>query len=235
MMAWSNLAIGLALGAPAWCATVSGVIQLVDSKEAAVTRQKDNSGVVVWLEPLAAKPEAGPAGTASIAHKGKRFVPHVVAVRTGARVTFPNLDPFFHNAFSNYDGQMFDVGLHPPGSTRQVTFHRPGIVRMFCNIHPMMSALIVVLDTPWFSLSDAQGEFAMAGVPPGDYRLKFFHERALPETLQKLERKVTVAPEDLGLGAIALSEEGYLPAPHKNKYRKDYPAVIKDTYPGPAR
>ena len=201
-------------------------------ESAAVTPQKENSGVVVWLEPLAGKPEGKPPGTATIAHKGKRFIPHVVAVRTGARVTFPNLDPFFHNAFSNYDGQMFDVGLHPPGSTREVVFRRPGIVRMFCNIHPTMSAVIVVLDTPYFAVSNAKGEFVIADVPAGDHRLKFFHERALPDALKTLESKITVGQEDLGLGSVTISESGYLAAPHKNKFHKDYPAVIQDRYPG---
>src|SRR6266516_3454905 len=85
----------------AWCATVSGKVQLTDSK---LTREKDDSGVVVWLDPLAGTPSA-PTEAANMAHKKKTFVPHVLAVRTGATVTFPNLDPFFHNAFSNYDGQ----------------------------------------------------------------------------------------------------------------------------------
>src|SRR5579872_3760636 len=122
------------IAATAWCASLSGRIELAGSK--ASGRQKDNSGVVVWLE-LPADQPAPPSrpGTATIAHKNKTFVPHVVAIRTGSKVVFPNMDPFFHNAFSNYDGQTFDIGLHPPGSSREFKFTKPGIVRLFCNIH----------------------------------------------------------------------------------------------------
>jgi hypothetical protein len=162
-------------------------------------------------------------------------VPHVLAVRTGTKVVFPNIDPFYHNAFSNYDGQIFDIGLHPPGSARDVVFRRPGIVRLFCNIHPTMSAVIVVLDTPYFAVTNPQGEFHIAGVPPGEYRLKIFHERALPEVLGALERQITAGAGDVSLPSIAVSEAGYLVPPHKNKYGKDYPAVIVDQYPGGGR
>jgi plastocyanin len=217
--------------ATAWCATVSGKVALTDSQ---LTREKDDSGVVVWLDPLSGAPPATPAETASIAHKKKTFVPHVMAVRTGSKVSFPNLDPFFHNAFSNYDGQVFDIGLHPPGSRREVLFGRAGIVRLFCNIHPTMSAIIVVLDTPYFAVTNPQGEFKIPSVPPGDYRLHVFHEKALPGILKALEREIAAGPDDLTLPAIAISEAGYLVPPHKNKYGKDYPAVIVDQYPNGA-
>src|SRR5579859_6223044 len=214
----------LLASAPAGGATLSGRVDLSDSKE--------RSGAVVWLEPIAGAPPPTAPQTASIAHRHKTFLPHVLAIRTGSKVRFPNLDPFFHNAFSNYDGEMFDIGLHPPGSSREVTLRRPGVVRLFCNIHPTMSAVIVVLDTPWFAVSDAPGAYRIAAVPPGEYRLKVFHERALPEALQKLERQVTVALDDLTLPALPISGAGYVAPPHKNKFGRDYPPVIVDQYPG---
>ncbi len=223
--ALTALLLILVSAAPA--ATISGKVTLTGSK----SPEKDNAGVVVWLEPLHGAPPPTAPSTANIAHKNKTFVPHVVAIRTGSKVLFPNLDPFFHNAFSNYDGQVFDVGLHPPGSTREQTFKRAGIVRLFCNIHPTMSAVIVVLDTPYFAVSNAAGVFSISKVPPGDYRLKFFHERATPDVLMTLEKQITVG-EDQALPEITVSEAGYLTAPHKNKYNKDYPAVIVDQYPG---
>ncbi len=219
------------LAAAAWSANVTGKVAVTDSK---LAREKDDSGVVLWLDPVAGEAPATPPETASVAHKKKTFVPHVVAVRTNSKVTFPNLDPFFHNGFSNYDGQVFDVGLRPPGSAPEVIFKRPGIVRLFCNIHPTMSAIIVVLDTPYFAVTNAQGEFHIAAVPPGDYRLKVFHERALPDALTALERQITIGADDLALPAIAVSEAGFLVPPHKNKYGKDYPAVIVDQYPNGA-
>ena len=223
---FSNLAITLfcdSLGA----ATVSGLAQLSASK--------DHSGVVIWLEPVAGKPPDTPPQTAVMAHQHKTFVPHVLAVRTGSKVRFPNLDPFFHNAFSKYDGQIFDVGLHPPGSSREVTFHRPGVVRLFCNIHPTMSSVIVVLDTPWFAISGVNGTFRIAGAPPGEYRLKVFYERALPDTLERLARPVAIGPEGLALPDLRISEAGYVAPLHNNKFGKNYPAVIVDQYPGARR
>src|SRR5579875_3914932 len=127
---------------------------------------------------------------AQMLQKDKRFIPHVLAISTGTTVDFPNLDPIFHNAFSNFDGQLFDVALYPPGSSRTVVFDRAGIVRVFCNIHPSMSAIIVVVNTPYYATTEKDGSFAIAGVPPGAYELHFFHERATPEMLDKLVRRV---------------------------------------------
>ena len=121
--------------------------------------------------------------------KDKMFTPHVLAVPVGGSVSFPNLDPIFHNAFSNFNGQIFDVGLYKPGSSRTVAFKRAGIVRVFCNIHPQMSAVIVVLDTPYFAVSNKAGAFEIADVPPGEYQLHVFHERAAEETLDSLTRQ----------------------------------------------
>lgn len=227
-MTW-RWAIFFSLVPAAWGGAVSGRVELSDARKAP---QKDSSAVVVWLEPRDGKAEPKPGPTQSIAHRNKTFVPHLLAITPGTKVTFPNLDPFFHNAFSNYDGQVFDVGLHPPGSAREVVFRRPGIVRMFCNIHPTMSALIVVLESPYFAVTDAAGEYSIRDVPEGSYKLLLFHERVLPETLAARGRSITLGAADFGVPVITLSEAGYLTRPHKNKYDKDYPPVIVDQYPG---
>jgi len=226
--------------APMWCASVSGTVVLADSRDPAVRRHKDFSGVVVWLEPTGAvRASTAPAGTPhrfQVAQRDKRFLPHVLAVPVGAAVDFPNFDPIFHSAFSNYSGQPFDLTLYAPGTSKRVVFKRPGIVRVFCNIHPTMSAVIAVLDTPWFAVSRAPGDFEMRAVPPGDYLFHVFHERATEETLSGLVRRVTVpAAETLALTPITISETGYIPAPHKNKYGKDYPPVIDDQPAYPAK
>src|ERR1041384_3467617 len=131
----------------ATAATVSGNIELTNSRDPEVRKHKNFSGVVVWLEPVgratgvpkfARKPNV-------MAQKMKAFNPHVMAIPAGTAAEFPNFDPIFHNAFSSYSGQVFDVGLYPPGRTRTVVFKREGVVRVFCNIHPAMSAVIVVL------------------------------------------------------------------------------------------
>ncbi len=135
---------------------------------------------------------------------------------------FPNYDPIFHNAFSNYDGQIFDLGLYPPGTSRRVRFARPGIVRVFCNIHESMSAIIAVLPVPWHCVTSRTGQFLIAGVADGEYTLHFSHERALPEELDRLRRRITVGPEGVDVGLVRISEAGYLPLAHKNKYGLDY-------------
>jgi hypothetical protein len=144
-------------------------------------------------------------------------------------VDFPNLDPIFHNVFSNYNGQIFDLSLYRPKTSKDVVFKRPGIVRVFCNIHPTMSAVIAVLDTPWFGVSAESGDFEIRDVPAGNYSLRIFHERATEETLNALTQPVSV--EKTGprvLAPIRISETGYIPAPHKNKWDKDYPPAGED-------
>jgi plastocyanin len=215
--------------------TVRGLVELIASRDPMVRRHKDYSGVVVWLSPLKGVADpAVPSRPAQMIQKNKTFTPHVLAIPVGGSVSFPNLDPIFHNAFSNFNGQIFDVGLYKPGSSRTVSFKRPGIVRVFCNIHPQMSAVIAVLDTPYFAVSDKTGAFEIANVPPGDYQFHVFHERASAETLDSLTRRITVETAGLDLPPFQISESGYLQLEHKNKYGKDYPAVIEDqpAYPG---
>jgi hypothetical protein len=165
--------------------------------------------------------------------KNKTFSPHVLAIEAGTDVDFPNFDPIFHNAFSRYNGQPFDVGLYPPGTSRTVRFTRPGIVRVFCNIHPHMSAVIVVLNTPYFAETGKDGRFSIEA-PPGVYELHVFHERATESTLAALTRALTVNSAHLDVPPIVISEAGFLPAPHKNKYDRNYPPDADDRalYPG---
>jgi plastocyanin len=200
---------------------VHGRVEIVASKDAGV-RKRDYSGVVVWLDPALGVFPALKPRTAKMVQKNKRFVPHVLAITMGTRVAFPNEDPIFHNAFSNYDGQIFDVGLYPPGTSRDVPFRKEGIVRIFCDIHPTMSAIIVVLRSPYYAVSARDGEFSITEVPEGSYRLHVFHERATEQTLKALERNIEVSA-DMTLPNITVSESGYLVLPHKNKFGKDYP------------
>jgi len=236
-MTWlSRICFSAALAAQALASTVSGTVQLVDSRDPNVRRKSDYSGVVVWLERAGAAQPGLMARTVKIVQKQKRFQPHVVAVPVGSTVDFPNADLIFHNAFSNFAGQPFDVGLYPPGTSQKVRFVREGVVRVFCNIHPAMSAVIVVARTPYIAISTKEGHFSIDGVEPGEYRLRVFHERSSEQTLRSLERKVTVEQASAALAPIAISESGHIEAPHKNKYGKDYPPVIEDraAYP-PAR
>lgn len=212
---------------------VRGSVQLLDSRDPGVRKKKDYSGVVVWLEPQQRKPAALAPKTYTMLQKGKRFQPHVLAIPVGSVVDFPNFDPIFHNAFSNFAGQPFDTGLYRPGSTQKVQFRREGIVRVFCNIHSSMSAVIAVLRTPYFAVSGADGRFAIPGVEPGEYRLKIWHERAAANILSQLERVVHVEQAGLEEPPIRISELGFLETPHRNKFDREYgPEPSDSLYPG---
>jgi plastocyanin len=213
---------------------VSGQVQLRDSREPAVRKSGDFSGVVISLHPKDRSNIPNQRGKhAKMLQKQKTFIPHVLPIQVGTTVDFPNLDPIFHNAFSSYSGQIFDVSLYPPGTTRSVTFERPGVVRVFCNIHSSMSAVIIVLDTPYFTTTGKDGRFTL-DVPAGQYELHVFHERATDQILNSLTRAVQVGSEPVHLAPIVVSEAGYLPAPHMNKYGKPYPPESdeRSVYPG---
>ena len=225
-------------GRPLASGSVTGRVELTDSHMASVRKSGDYSGVVIWLLPADGTPAPRADGKhARLIQKDKTFTPHVLAIQTGTTVDFPNYDPIFHNAFSNFSGQLFDIGLYAPGSSRSFRFERSGTVRIFCNIHPTMSAVILVVDTPYFNVSGRDGAFEIANVPPGEYQLKVFHERATDSVLQGLERRVSVEAGNLTLPPIQISESGYLPASHKNKYGKDYSKTVEDgtIYPGVAK
>lgn len=210
----------LAPPAPAANNRVTAHIELTNAKTKARGGKADASGVVVWLDVMSSTVPRLPRPR--LDQRGKRFVPHVIAVQRGSEVDFPNNDPFFHNVFSLYNGRRFDLGLYASGETRPVLFNRPGISYIFCNIHPQMSAVVVALDTPYFGVSDRGGSIVIEGVPDGNYTLRVWHERTRGEELDTLTRPVKVAAGSADLGTIRLSEEGYVPQPHPNKHGQDY-------------
>jgi plastocyanin len=212
-------------------AMVTGQIELADSRDRAVRKERNFSGVAVWLQPANAVPGPLPHVRALMLQKDKKFTPHLLVISKGSTVDFPNLDPIFHSAFSNFEGQIFDIALYPPGSSRSVRFGRPGIVRVFCNIHPAMSAVIVVVDTRYFATTDETGKYCMPNVPAGEYKLNIFHERATPETLKHLVRSIVIGQQDTTLEQITVSETGYLPVAHKNKYDRPYSTPGDDERP----
>jgi plastocyanin len=202
--------------------TVTGRVRLADSSDSAVKKNSDFSNVVVWLTSTEGPPARSTHKRVQMLQKEKRFSPHILAIATGTSVDFPNLDPIFHNAFSNFNGQIFDVALYPPGSSKSIRFDRPGIVRVFCNIHPSMSGIIVVVNSSYFTTTEPDGAFSLSNVRPGSYAIHFFHERATLETLEKLSHVIPVTSEATELPDAIVSEAGYLPIRHKNKYDRDY-------------
>lgn len=226
-----GLGCGFAASRASLPATVSGLVEIVQRAQA----HESLSDIVVWLAPVEADAaEAIQPEHVRLLQKDKMFHPHVLAIPVGSVVDFPNADPIFHNAFSNFEGQLFDIGLYPPGTSRSIRFHRPGIVRVFCNIHPTMSAVIVVLDTPYFTKAEDDGHFRIAKVPPGNYRLRVFDERATAGPDVQLDVVVDGSEPQPNAPPIRLSELGYVRPPHKNKFGLDYPPSASDslTYSG---
>lgn len=210
--------------AAAFGASVLGQVKVVSSQDPNVRKHLDYSGIVIWLEPLSGTPvTTASTRKVEMVQKNKKFTPHILPIAVGTTVDFPNYDPIFHNAFSNYDGQLFDVGLYPPGTSRSVTFKRAGVVRVFCNIHPAMSAIILVVNSPYFGVTDTTGVYEIHSVPAGRYRLHVFHERATEDTLASLSRVIEVADGPTSIPLITVSESGFLPRGHKNKYGMSYP------------
>ena len=106
----------------------------------------------------------------------EQFSPHVLAVTVGTVVDFPNNDPLFHNVLSLAPGNAFDLGRYPRGRSRSVRFDTPGIVPIVCDIHPHMSAYVLVFSHPFFSVTDAQGRYTLANVPFGTHTVKVWSE-----------------------------------------------------------
>ena len=145
-----------------------GAVADSDLHGSAHSRQRPEANAIVWLEaPNAARTPQ--TARVVLDQRNLMFSPHVLAVRVGTVVDFPNNDRVFHNVFSFRDGKRFDLGMYPVGAVRKVTFDRPGLSRIFCNIHPQMAAYVLAVDSPYFARSDETGAFTIAGVPPATY------------------------------------------------------------------
>jgi hypothetical protein len=158
------------------------------------------------------------------------FQPHLLVVPLGSTVAFPNLDPFFHNVFSQFNGKRFDLGLYEAGSTKDVRFNHEGVSYIFCNIHPEMSAVIITLATPWYASAAGSRAITLHNVPPGTYSLHVWAEGADTRLLESLTRTVHISAAQNDLGVIRIST-GQEPPPHKNKFGQDYRPDPDSTYP----
>jgi plastocyanin len=209
-------------------------------KSASTSGGADSSNVVVWLTPVGSS--AGSAATTQPARAtpqvvqiDKSFDPHILVIQVGTAVQFPNKDPFLHNVFSLFDGKRFDLGFYEAGSSKTVHFDRAGVSFLFCNIHPEMSAAVIVVDTPYFGLSNRSGRVTIPDVPDGRYQLNVWYERSLPEDLKSANRTVTISEAARSLEPIKVIENSNLSLEHKNKYGQEYvpPANTSPAYGRP--
>ena len=208
---------------PSELASVNGVVSVVRKTKGAA----DNGEVAIWLKRVAEPGQRSrenplPDAHQKIVQRNKRFEPRFLVVPVGSVVDFPNLDPFFHNVFSMFDGKRFDLGLYEAGTSRGVPFTTPGVCYIFCNIHPEMSAVVVVVDTQYFAITNRAGEFTVPNVPPGRYVLSVWHERHKPERPKDFPRDLTISEASTSIGVIRLIESDEVIVPHRNKYGHDY-------------
>ena len=188
------------------------------------SKSENASDVVVWLVPsdeTVPAPLDSNAPKPRLVQRNKNFEPHVLVVRVGSQVEFPNRDPFFHNVFSLFEGKRFDLGLYEAGTSRNVLFDKPGISYIFCNIHAEMSAVVIALNTPYYAVSDRRGQVLLAGVPPGRYTLRVWHDGVAQEALNALSREITISENTSTLGMVRVPA-GTPQPPHKNLYGRDY-------------
>lgn len=196
---------------------IEGKVTLVEGGRA----RADASNVVVWIEATRV-PDRAPA-PAKMTSEHKRFTPRVVAVEEGHPVSFPNEDPIFHNVFSVSGENHFDLGLYRSGRSKEKTFAAPGLVRVYCNIHPQMVGYVRVVDSSFAAVTGPGGAFAFDGVPAGPRVVRAWCEQG-----GEVSQPVVVHPRQTAAASIAFDVSAFKPQPHKNKYGQDYPPPPPD-------
>lgn len=215
---------------------VTAQVSVGEHAKQTIASTKGDGDVVVWLralDPSVKAAEPPPTNRPKLTQHNKSFEPHLLVVQVGSVVDFPNRDPFFHNVFSMFEGKRFDLGLYEAGATHSVRFDRVGISFLFCNIHPEMSAVVVVVDTPYFGISDRSGRVSIPNVPNGRYEVHYWAERGLSEALRHLVKVVTISTSNRTLDSVQIAENPKFTLAHKNKYGQDYVPAPSTDYTHP--
>lgn len=191
----------LGLAGAAWGQAVEGRVTLPTTRTAPVVTKRyelvSKGGVVATNPPLAVVylegdfPKPAPVAVRKVDQKDLAFLPALLPVQVGTRVEFPNLDDTFHNIFSFSPAKRFDLGRYRP-EERPIpaqVFDKAGLVTLRCDIHEHMRGAILVLNTPYFVMTDAQGRFTLKGLPAGRYTL-----RAWLSSKTTLEQPVELKP-----------------------------------------
>lgn len=185
---------------------------------------KASSGAdaIVYVVGMAEPRVAGPK--VIVEQKGRAFVPDLIAVTVGDTVRFPNSDPFLHNVFSQSGTRKFDLGSFKKGDAKDKEFPTPGVVDVYCNIHPEMGATILVLPNRHHTRTGLDGTFTLTGIPPGDWTLFAYTRRAA----KPVSVKVTIVAGADATVELAL-QRGAEP-PHLNKFGEKYRPEGPSTY-----
>lgn len=190
MRRWARrmaVAAALALAGPSLAASVKGTVK--------VPRGKSPEDSVVFVVAIPGKSFPVPEKPAVMDQIRKVFTPHVLVIQKGQKVLFPNSDLVRHNVFSPSASHRFNLGIYPPGGTKEQVFDQEGVVALLCALHPEMSAYIVVTATPWAARVGPDGRFQLDGLPPGRYELVAWHE-GLPESRATVQVKASGAQQD---------------------------------------
>lgn len=201
-------------------ATVSG-------KVAFVAKRGQNpvaAETLLWLESAGRTSPRKPAPFQMVT-RGKALLPHVLAIPVGSTVEFPNDDPISHNLFSLSPGNAFDLGLYRKGAGKTYKFDKPGLVNVYCNVHPNMSAVIHVLTSPYYVLADSTGAYRLTDVPAGRYRLVAWNEQG---GQNESIIDVTSSGQVTGNLALTLDSRNFRQASHMNKEGKPYNPVPRE-------
>ena len=210
-LAASSIALCVVAAAHVDAGVVTGIVRTVAREGVA------RATAVVYAEPIDAVAPRTPRRV-TLGQKNKTFQPRVLAVPVGSTVEFPNNDIIYHNVFSLSGPQPFDLGLYRAGESRSRTFTDPGTYRVFCNIHPQMTAVIVVAPSGLTALTSPDGRFTL-DLSPGRYRLTAVSERASP-----VSAEITSLPGASTAPELTLDESEWV-LTHKDKFGKDYPAA----------
>ncbi len=146
---------------------------------------EEMQNVVLYVQ-RANVPDSLAAARAIVTQRDEQFIAHITPVYRGATVEFPNDDDVFHNVFSLSSAKTFDLGRYKKGASKSIVFDKSGAVQIFCHTHSDMSAVVLVLDNPYFAKPSEKpsdlGRYVIDGVPPGDYTVVGWHERIKPVT-----------------------------------------------------
>lgn len=202
--------------------TVSGRVTITERPD---EETNDIGNTVIYLVPTDPASARTTPARGEIAMKERTFMPRVRVVTPGSRVDFPNQDPFQHNIFSTTPGAVFDLGLYPSGRSKDAQFRRAGVFPVYCNIHPRMTAFVVVAPTPWHAMAGEDGRFTIRNVPAGRYTLHVWHERA-----EALARPLQVAAAGAPNTDLTIDARGFRFEQHKNKFGREYDKTGRDRY-----
>lgn len=194
--------------------SIRGIVKIVDREGNEIA---DRSNVVIFVDGLPDSGSIQPVpNEPQVSHEGRRFTPAVLPLVRGTTVDFYNDDDIFHNVFSLSVPKVFDLGIYPVGTSKLVTFHDTGVVKLHCNIHPQMTSTILVLNNDLFTRTDRDGNYQIENLPDGELTLRVWSEFS-----DEQERVITFSGSEHREESFVIHETKTF-VQHRNKFGKRY-------------